>query len=160
MNAVCRRLEVPVTDKLVPVDYHADTWQCRTDGEALYLAEFTPWGEGGPVEKADHLWRDYAGVFQEAIFCQKPLIHYGLRYLKRRELPFFAHTVWFECRFRSDNGFFVAYRMLEASKLTRNACSNMYVRIPSWWQDLELPQGFWAELGSIHAYYSTHLLNP
>lgn len=160
IEAVCIRLEIPVAKKLIPEDYRADTWQFRTDGEGTYLTEMVRWGEGDSVGKAGYFWSGARGVSQEAMFWRKPILISHFRELKRGDHHFFSQTVRFERRFLPENGFFEAYHMLEAADLKWSACSNRYVSIPSWWQDYEVPRGFWAELGAVYTYCSTHLFDP
>lgn len=117
------------------------------------------WGDGNPVAKANSLWRSYEGVSQDALFRQRPIIPYGFRHLKRKDHSFYRYTVRYERRMRSDTGYFIAYQLVEASAIAEIAYANRYVRVPNWWHDYEVPQGYWAELGSVYTYYGTQLFD-
>ena len=75
-------------------------------------------------------------------------------------LPFFQCTVRAERRLRSDTGYFIAYQMLEAREIARDHYTNRYQKIPSWWGQFEVCQGFWAEPGPVLTYYGRYLCNP
>lgn len=80
--------------------------------------------------------------------------------MKRKNNPFFSRTVRFQPKFRPETGYFVAWHMLEPSALNRSALANRYVRVPSWRKFYEVPQGLWAGLESVYAYFGSHLFNP
>ena len=94
------------------------------------------------------------------MFWTQPIIPENFRYLKRGNLPFFQCTVRAERRLRSDTGYFIAYQMLEARDIARDHYTNRYQKIPSWWGQFEVCQGFWAELGPVLTYYGRYLSNP
>lgn len=68
--------------------------------------------------------------------------------------------VQLERKFRSETAHFDAWHMLEISTLHRGALMNRYVSFSSSWQNYEVQQGFWAELGSVYTYFCFHFFNP
>ena len=82
------------------------------------------------------------------------------RRMKHSGIPFFKNTVRFERRMRADTGYFLAYQMLEAGEIARAHYANRYQRLPSWWGNFEVCQGFWSELGPILTYFGSHLNDP
>ncbi|CDF32986.1 unnamed protein product [Chondrus crispus] len=160
ISAVCDRLELPLTDGLIPASYFCDTWQYRTEGERSYLDSMINWTARDPVRDANRLWYNQRTATNEAMFWTRAIIPENFRHLKRENLPFFQHTVRAERRLRSDTGYFVAYHMLEAREIARDHYTNRYQKIPSWWGQFEVCQGFWAELGPVLAYYGRYLSDP
>lgn len=135
MNVICDRLEIPASTSMNTSECSADTWQVCTEVEALYLDEMMHWGDGDPIGKADALWSAYEGFSQNGIVWQKPLVPVGYKKLKRKNKQFFARKLRFERMFRSDTGFFVAYRILETGTLNSGALATCYVRVFSRWKD-------------------------
>ena len=74
MDAVFARLEIPVTDSLIPPYYHCDTWQCRTEGEGLYMENLIDCSFGDPVREADLLCRNPRTGTTDAIFWTQAIL--------------------------------------------------------------------------------------
>ena len=131
MEAMFARLEIPITDSLIPSCYHCKTWQCRTENEQLYLENLIDCTFGDPVREADRLWRNQRTVSNDAIFWTCTILLSNFRRMKRRGIFFFQNTVRLEHRLRSDTGYFIAYQMLEAREISRQHYVNRYQRVPS-----------------------------
>ena len=139
MSTVCDRLELPLTDGLIPASYFCDTWQYRTGGERSYLDSMIIWTAGDPIREANRLWHNQRTATNQAMFWTQPIIPGNFRHLKRDKLPFFQCTGRAERRLRSDTGYFIAYHMLEAREIARDHYTNRYQKIPSWWGQFEVP---------------------
>ena len=131
MTAVCDRLELPLTQDLVPEEFGCDTWQFRTDGERSYLDNMLAWTSDDPLREANRLWFNQRTVSGDAMLWTNAIIPANFRHIKRGSIPFFQHNVRFERLMRSDTGYFVAYQMLEAREISRSHYANRYQRIPS-----------------------------
>ena len=114
MTAVCDRLELPLTQDLIPEEFGCDTWQFRTDGERSYLDNMLAWTADDPPREANRFWYNQRTVSADAMLWTSAIIPADFRHMKRGSIPFFQHIVRFERRIRSDTGPFVAYQMLEA----------------------------------------------
>lgn len=88
MNAVFARLEIPITDSLIPASYHCDTWQCRTEGERLYPQNLIECTLGDPGREPDHLWRNQRSVTNDAIFWTLPFLPPNFCNMKRGSTSF------------------------------------------------------------------------
>ena len=140
MSTVCDRLELQLTDGLIP-DF-CDTWQYRTEGEQSLLDSMINWTAGNAVREANCLWYKQRTATNQAMFWTQPIIPENFRHLKRGNLPFFQCTVRAERRLRSDTGYFIAYHMLEAREIARDHYTNCYQNIPSWRGQFEACQSF------------------
>ena len=118
------------------------------------------WTAGDPVRESNRLWYNQRTATNQGMFWTQPIIPKNFRYLRRGNLPCFQYTVRAERRLRSDTGYFIAYHMLEALEIARDHYINRYQKIPSWWGQFEVCQGFWAELGPVLTYYGRYLCDP
>ena len=129
VNAVCDRLEIPMTGGLIPLAFGCDTWQYRTNGERPYLDNVVEI-LGDPPREAHRRWYGRRTVSNDAMLWTQAIIPKGFRHMKRGKLPFFQNTVRYERRIRSYTGSFVAYQMLEAREIARHHYSNRYHSCP------------------------------
>ena len=160
MESVLDRLDIPLTDTLIPSSFGCDTWVFRTEGEREYLNSLLSWTRGDPVLEADRLWRNQLTATNDAMSWTSAILPPNFRRMKRSSIPFFKYTVRFERRIRADTGYFLAYQMLEAGEVAQSHYANRYQRLPSWWGNFEVCQGFWSELGPILTYVGSHLSDP
>ena len=160
MEAVLNRLNLFLSDALIPASFGCDTWKFRTDGERDYLDNLLTWSRGDPVVEADCLWHGRLMVTNDALSWTRPILLLNFRRTKCGNIPFFQHTVRFESKMRSGTGYFLAYQMVGAGEIARSHYTNRYQQRPSWWGQFEVCQGFWAELGPILTYFGSHLNDP
>ena len=90
MDTVCDRLEMPMTDGLIPLDYGCDTWRYHTEGERAYLDNLIAWTLGDPPREANRMWYNQRTVTGDAMSCTQPIIPKDFRHMKRGNVPLFS----------------------------------------------------------------------
>lgn len=135
-----------------------DLWRARNDREAGYVRQML--GLRGLIQAWESM-EIVPAVHPAGILCSEKLLPDDYRDARKANSSFWSDTVRFERRFRSEHGYFIFWHDIEANCLLPAALEGRYVPVPPWWQDWEMPQGFWAELPPVLAYVGSEVLrNP
>lgn len=102
-----------------------------------------------------------ADVHRRAVLWSGLLLLRVYSTCKKTEDSLRTSTVRFERLFRSGTNFVVLWHQLEAGLWYTHDLASRYPRVPSCWDDLEVPWGVWAELQTVFVYKGPLVLqNP
>ena len=135
-----------------------DLWKARTNDEVRYARAMR---RADPLVERLEESRIAVDVSPEAILWDGSILLVDYTSRKKAFSTFWNDTVPYERKCRMELGYFVPWHNVEVDCMARSALDGRYVRIPHWWVDWEMPQGFWAELPPVLAYAGSVLLhNP
>ena len=140
VKAVAAKLKM-LTGPALPVEWGADLWKARVPQEEEYVRGMFSLKELVGVWQTMGVTSD---VHRDAIIWVTQLLPSNYKSLKKSGITFWVDTVRYERRCRMETGVFVLWHQPEADSMNDDALLERFVTVPSWWDEWEVPQGFWA----------------
>lgn len=135
----------------VPPSFNFDLWVYRTPEEAAIGQKLASLWSRVPA------WRGVADYHQDALLWSLPRLPAGYQYLKKGTDSFWLDTVRVERRARARYGVLAQWHQPEVEHVEVLYQDERWVTVPRWFEEWEVPQGFWAELGPPLAYIGSQI---
>lgn len=101
-------------------------------------------------------WRSRTAVSNAALCFEQPLLRAELRYLWKRNIPYYEYARW-ERKARLRLGYLVPYQMIEIDSIRQYARDGRYGPLPAHWDTIESPRGCPVELPPVLTYYGSEM---
>ena len=150
VRLVCDRFAATFDEyETFPSSWEMDTWTPRCSSEYEYARElveldYREWPRGGPY------------VLSRAMLFQSPTLPEGFRTISRTGSGFWE-SIRMERSNRNRYGFLIPHQCREVAAIRADEMARRWPRVPTWFEEYEVPQGCLAELPAAVTYVGTWL---